>query len=196
MSVLRPRYPVRTERLLLRPLSAEDTDALLAYRSREDVCRYVPFAPMTAEDIATRLAGAWARHDIDDEGQNLNLGVVPADTGELIGDVMVAWYSREHGGGEIGYMFHPDAAGRGYATEAMHAILHLAFDDLGLHRVMARIDARNEASCRVCDRLGMRQEAHLLQNEWLKGEWTDEVDYALLRDEWEIRERSVSCPRC
>jgi hypothetical protein len=45
-SSLRPSYPVRSERLLLRPLAMGDADALLAYRSREDVCRYVPFEPM------------------------------------------------------------------------------------------------------------------------------------------------------
>ena len=55
---LRPSYPVRTERLLLRPLSAGDADALLAYRGRDDVSRYVPFEPMSRDDILERIAGA------------------------------------------------------------------------------------------------------------------------------------------
>jgi RimJ/RimL family protein N-acetyltransferase len=93
-------------------------------------------------------------------------------------------------------MFHPDHGGRGYATEAMHAIVHLGFDDLGLHRLMARIDARNGPSGRVCERLGMRAEAHLLQNEWFKGEWTDEIDYGLLDEEWQRRTPQPGCDRC
>ena len=66
-------------------------------------------------------------------------------------------------------------------------MLHLAFDQLGLHRVVARVDARNDASQRLAARLGMRREAHLVANEWFKGEWSDEVDFALLEDEWEAQ---------
>ena len=58
------------------------------------------------------------------------------------------------------------------------------FDGLGLHRVVARVDARNGPSLRLCERLGMRREAVLRENEWFKGEWSDEVDYALLEQEW------------
>jgi RimJ/RimL family protein N-acetyltransferase len=74
--------------------------------------------------------------------------------------------------------------GQGFATEAAHALLHLAFDHLGLHRVVARIIASNVASVRVAGRLGMRREAHFLSNQWFKGAWVDEVHYALLADEW------------
>jgi RimJ/RimL family protein N-acetyltransferase len=81
-------------------------------------------------------------------------------------------------------MQHPEHSGRGYATEAAQAILRLAFDGIGLHRVMARLDERNDASARVCQRLGMRQEARLVENEWLKGEWTNELDFAILDREW------------
>jgi RimJ/RimL family protein N-acetyltransferase len=66
----------------------------------------------------------------------------------------------------------------------VHALLHLAFDSLGLHRVTARIDPENEASLRLGARLGMRQEAHLIRNEWFKGRWADEIDLALLEEEW------------
>ena len=168
----------------LRPLSAADTTALLAYRSRADVCRYVPFTPMDTAIIAERLGTAWARTSLNDEGQNLTLGVEVTDSGELVGDVVLMWHSREHRGGEIGYVLNPEFSGHGYATEAVRRLLGLAFDDLGLHRVIARVDARNDASARLARRLGMRQEAYLVRNEWFKGEWTDEVDFALLEEEW------------
>jgi RimJ/RimL family protein N-acetyltransferase len=194
---LAPDYPVLTARLALRPLDSDDLDTLTSYRSDPEVCRYVPFDFQDRARLEELLTTRWQRHTIDDEGQNLNLGVHDRTTGVLFGDVMLAWHSREHSGGEIGYMFSPTAASHGYATEAMHAVLHLGFDDLGLHRLMARIDARNAASIGVCERLGMRQEALLIQNEWFKGEWTDEVDYGLLQDEWVSRSVGPGdCPRC
>jgi RimJ/RimL family protein N-acetyltransferase len=183
-SVLRPAYPVATRRLLLRPLTTADVDALHAYRSMPDVCRYVPFEPMTPEAIHVRLATQWATTELTDEGQALTLGVELARTGELIGDVILFWHSREHAGGEIGYVLHPGFAGHGYATEAAHELLRLGFDELNLHRIVARLDERNDASARVARRLGMRQEARLVENEWFKGEWSTELDFAMLAREW------------
>ena len=188
----RPDYPVRTERLLLRPLTADDVDSLLAYRSRPDVCRYVPFEPMDRSQIVERLAGPWARTALTDEGQSLSLGATLARTGQLVGDVVLFWHSRLHRGGEIGYVFNPDFAGHGYATEAATALLGFGFDGLGLHRIVARLDERNEASARVARRLGMRQEARLVQNEIFKGEWSTELDFALLADEWTKRQSGLS----
>ncbi|MDG4823860.1 GNAT family protein [Asanoa sp. WMMD1127] len=181
---LHPTYPVRTERLLLRPLTAADTEALLAYRSLPEVCRYVPFAPMSAEVIADRLAGIWATTSLTDEGQALTLGIELAETGELVGDVVLFFHSRVHRGGEIGYVVNPAFEGNGYATEAARALLRLGFDELGLHRIVGRIDDRNEPSAKVLRRLGLRQEARLVHNEWFKGEWTTEVAFAMLADEW------------
>lgn len=184
LSALRPRYPVSTERLSLRPLTARDADILLTYRSRPDVCRYLPFEPMTRAAIDERMASQWARTELTDEGQALTLGVELARTGDLIGDVVLFWHSRQHASGELGYVFSPDFGGRGYATEAANAMLRLGFDGLGLHRIVARIEERNEPSVRLARRLGMRQEACLVHNEFFKGEWSTELDFAMLADEW------------
>jgi RimJ/RimL family protein N-acetyltransferase len=181
---LRPSYPIRGERLMLRPLTRRDADGLLAYRSREDVCRYVPFEPMTREIISERLAGPWARTELCSEGQSLTLGAEVMRTGELAGDCILFWHSREHAGGEVGYVFNPSLGGRGYATEAVTMMLGLGFEELGLHRIIARIDERNEPSARLARRVGMRQEARLVDNELFKGEWCTELDYAMLAAEW------------
>lgn len=181
---LRPEYPVRTARLVLRPLSVADTEDLVAYRSLADVCRFVPFEPMDAEAIASKLDGGWSRGAIQAEGEALTLGAELVESGQVIGDVMLYFQSAEHRGGEVGWVINPKYSGRGYATEATHALLHLAFDQLGLHRVTARVDARNDASLKLASRLGMRREAHLIRNEWFKGAWSDEFDFALLEDEW------------
>ena len=179
---LRPVYPVLTKRLTLRPIRPDDTDAMFRYRSREDVCRYLPFLPQTREQIAARFADSPA--ELTDEGQHLSLAVVERDTGALIGDVVLMWHSREHRAGEIGYVLNPDYFGNGYATEAGAALLRLGFDELGLHRIVGRLDARNTASARVLERLGMRREAYFVENEFLNDEWTDELVYAVLAGEW------------
>jgi RimJ/RimL family protein N-acetyltransferase len=184
LAELRPTYPIRTERLLLRPLTSADTDALLAYRSRADVARYVPFDPMTREGILERIAGMWARTELTDEGQALTLGFELAGSGQVIGDAILFFHSREHQSGEVGYVLHPEYGGHGYATEAARAMLALGFDGLGLHRITARIDERNVASANVCRRLGMRLEAHLIENEIFKGDWSNELDFAMLASEW------------
>jgi RimJ/RimL family protein N-acetyltransferase len=173
--VLQPDYPIRTERLVLRPLGSGDVDAVHAYQSRADVCRYIPYFPRSRAEVAARLTPERAPSSLTDAGQAMLLAVVEADSGVLVGDVMLAWTSREHGSGEIGYVLNPEAAA---------ALLSLGFDGLDLHRIIARIDARNDASAAVLRRLGMRQEAHLVENEWFKSEWTDELDFAVLAEEW------------
>lgn len=184
--MLTPEYPIRTERLLLRPLdAATDVDAVHAYQSREDVCRYIPYAPRSRAEVAERLADpARTRSALAQAGQAITLAVVRRDTGELVGDVMLMWHSAEHRSGEIGYVLNPAHQGHGFATEACRSLLALAFDGLQLHRVAGRIDARNAASGAVLRRLGMRQEAVLVENEWFKGEWTTEIDFAILAAEW------------
>ena len=181
---LLPEYPVVTPRLRLRPLTPDDVDALLSYRGRADVCRYLPFEPMTRDSLLPRLHGDLSLTGITRQGQALTLGVELAGTGRLIGDVVLFFRSLEHAGGELGYVFHPEVAGHGYAAEASAAVLELGFSQLGLHRVIARIDGRNLASRRLAARLGMRQEAHFVRNEVFKGEWSDEIVFAMLAEEW------------
>jgi RimJ/RimL family protein N-acetyltransferase len=181
---LLPEYPVRTSRLRLRPLTLTDVEALHAYRSLDEVCRFIPPEPMDRDALADRISGRWSATAIEAEGTALILGIELADPGVVIGDLMLAFTSAKHRVGELGWVINPQHAGHGYATEAAHALMHLAFDQLGLHRVVARIDSRNAASLRLGERLGMRREAHLIANEWFKGEWSDEIDLALLEQEW------------
>lgn len=166
----------------MRPPTVEDAAAVLVYKSRADVTRFVPHGPLTLEQLIERHAKA--RTTIDDEGQALSLLLHRRDTGELVGDVVLFYKTTDHRGGEIGYVLDPAHEGHGYATEAALELLRLAFEELALHRVVARIDARNDASGRVLERIGMRREAYLVSNEIIQGEWTDEIDFAILEDEW------------
>ncbi|MBB3090161.1 GNAT family N-acetyltransferase [Nocardioides albus] len=184
--VLAPEYPVKTERLALRPLDVDrDLDDLHAYLSREDVCRYIPAVPRDREQLRKAYIPAKRPSVLRREGEVLCLAV--EHEGRLIGDIVLFWHSKEQRSGEIGYAFNPEFHGRGFATETARALLGLAFDGLGLHRVTARVDERNTASARVIERLGMRKEAVEREAEWFKGEWTTMVHYAMLEDEWRDR---------
>ncbi|MCL2582160.1 MAG: GNAT family N-acetyltransferase [Streptosporangiales bacterium] len=127
-------------------------------------------------------------------GQEITLAIEVTETGLVVGDVMLAWTDETNA--EIGYVIHPDHQGHGYATEASAALLTLAFDadqGLGVHRVTARVDQRNPASAAVLRKLGMRLEATLTENEWFKGRWSSEWDFAILDREW--RPRACRYPR-
>jgi RimJ/RimL family protein N-acetyltransferase len=182
---LAPAYPVETRRLRLRPLQLGDVDALLEYHSSPEVHRFLPMGTMDEATIRARLTdGAWSRSTIEVAGDALVLGVELAATGELVGEVMLLWVLGANRCGEVGYVFHPAHAGRGYATESVVAVLGLAFEDLGLHRVIARVDAKNAPSLALAERLGMRREAYLRESWWRNGEWEDEVHFGLLASEW------------
>jgi RimJ/RimL family protein N-acetyltransferase len=84
----------------------------------------------------------------------------------------------------VGWVVHPDFQGRGLAGEAASVLLDLAFGRFAAHRVYAHLDARNAASARLCERLGMRREATLLEEEYNDGEWQDTAAYGMLRREW------------
>jgi RimJ/RimL family protein N-acetyltransferase len=176
--------PITTERLLLRPFLPRDFDALYAYQSRSDVTRWLVWEARTEADVRVALGKKLASVAIVDEGDVLALAITRKDSGEQVGDVILQFVSAEHRTGEIGYIVHPDHQGFGYATEACREILRVAFEDLGLHRVVGRVEPRNLASARVLEKLGMRREAHFVENEFVKGEWQGELVYAILDREW------------
>src|SRR5919198_509581 len=181
--VLQPDWPLETERLLLRPFEAGDLEAFHAIHSDEGVARYLYNDPRTFEGskdlLERKIAGAALRA----EGDWLCAPVGLRGTGELVGDGDLLWASEQHRRGEIGFVFHPPHHGRGYATEAARLLLTFAFGPLGLHRVVGRTEARNIASVLFLEKLGMRREAHFVENEWVKNEWQSELVYALLAGE-------------
>ena len=177
-------YRAETERMLLRPYSLDDFDAFHDMHSRDDVARYLPWA--TRDEQASREA--LQRHQtvvLEKDGDGVTLAGFDKESGRLVGEFILFLRSVQHRGGEVGYVLHPDFWGRGLATEGARAMLEIGFDLMGMHRIIARIEARNTGSAAVLERLGMRREALLVRNEWFKGEWSTEADYALLEEEWE-----------
>ena len=179
--------PIETDRLTLRRYLATDYDDLLRLQSSPDVTRFLLYDPKTPEQVKESLAGRLADVPMDTDGQALTVAVILRETGQHVGEVTLFVQNVEHRTGEIGFVFHPEFHGRGFAAEASIELLRLGFEELGMHRIIGRLDARNTGSANLLRRLGLRQEAHFVKNEFLKGEWTDELVFAMLAEEWDKR---------
>jgi len=177
---------LESPRLRLDLLRPDDFDALYEIQSDPEVCRYLLYEARTREQVAAALdrdASHTRLENPDDYLQPAIRGRGEND-GEFIGTMYFELKSVEDRTAEIGWLIAPRFQGQGYAGAAARVLLDLAFGELGLHRVIAELDPRNAASVRVCERLGMRKEAHLVEHMWLKDEWTDTGSYAILEREW------------
>jgi RimJ/RimL family protein N-acetyltransferase len=179
--------PVLTERLLLRLFRPGDLDDVTAFQADPEIVRYLYWEPRSRDESREWLAARIAADRLGAEGDAVALAVERRSDGRVIGSVNAWWRSVEHRQAEIGYVLVGDAHGQGFAYEATAALLDVLFPMLDLHRVYASTDARNSGSAALLGRLGMRQEAHLRENEWFKGAWGDELIFAILRREWEQR---------
>ncbi|MET0211160.1 MAG: GNAT family protein [Burkholderiaceae bacterium] len=177
-----PFEAVDTERLILRAPREADLAAFLAYRNHPANCRY---QGLEATDAARAAAFLRAQATLDLAAGDcwMMCALERRADGRMIGEVGM-YIGGAQSSGDIGWSIHPDFQGHGYATEAARALLDYAFGTRGLHRVTANGDARNGASTRVMERLGMRREGFFLQSRLADGAWQDEVRYALLREEW------------
>jgi RimJ/RimL family protein N-acetyltransferase len=175
--------PFSTERLRLRRFTPDDLHAYAAYHRLPEVYRYLYAPPPEQAQMEKRLAKAVASR-FSEDGDTFYCAVTLQDSGELIGEVLLKLASSAALQGEIGYIFNPVYAGKGYAAEAVRSVLERGFTEVGFHRIFARLDAANRGSIGVVERLGMRREAHLRQNDRFDGQWGDELIYALLKQEW------------
>lgn len=174
-----PVWPLRTERLVLRPFEPADADALAVGWASDEWTSLLLTRPMNRAEV-----GEMVRRRMD-PGDGTFIGLVVAThDGTVVGDSMLHLQGTGLTEGEIGWTILPRWGGRGYATEAARAVLRLGFEHFGLRRIVANLDARNDRSAALCERLGMRREVHRLGDFWSKGEWTDSYEYALLREEW------------
>ena len=184
-------WPIHTERLTLRPAVKADLDATWRIRRLDAVNQWITAAPADRESYRVHF----------EDSERLARTLVIELDGVVIGDLMLliedAWAQTEVAAqargvqAELGWCLDPEQAGRGYATEAVAALIRLCFEDLGLRRVTAQCFADNVASWRLMDRLGMRREAHTIRESLHRsGEWLDGLSYALLADEWRAHGRA------
>lgn len=182
--MLRPTYPIRTPRLFLRPFTLDDLTPFHAFYSHPDTVRYLQQEPQKRTDSQRLLRKKAEHRELTEPGHTLSTAIELVDTGQLIGEASLTWTSAEHDVGEVSIVLHPSHHGRGYGAEALTELLRLGFDKMKLHRMFGRCDARNIASASLMEGLGMRHEAHLREKKHIKGEWTEQLVYAMLDSEW------------
>jgi len=178
-------WPLRTDRLSLRPATKADVEATWRFRRLESVSQWLTRAVRTLEEH---------RAQFEDPDWLAKTIVIERD-GEVIGDLMLAvkdaWAQAEVASqaqgvhADLGWVLDPAHTGHGYATEAVQALIRICFEDLGLRRVSADCFADNEASWRLMERVGMRREVHTVRDSLHRsGAWLDGMGYALLAEEW------------
>ncbi len=189
----RPSFQLQTDRLIVRMLAREDITEFTRYRNLPDVSRYQDWPTPYTRDLAHQLVdemdalagpteGGWVQLALDLDGR-------------LIGDVAV-WLDADGALAMIGYTLAPDAQGRGYAVEAVDAVVHWLFRRKHVHRIAATIDPRNVASARVLERCGFEYIGTARASALIAGEWTDDARFSLLQPDWEAwRSRPTDPPQ-
>ena len=181
-------WPVRTDRLTIRPASVDDLERTWQIRRLPEVGEWLGHDSTDREAYAERF--------VDPERLATTL-VIELD-GLVVGDLMLLledpWAQSEVADqakdlqAMLGWVLDPAYVGQGYATEAVAEVLRICFEDLGLRRVRALCFADNTPSWRLMERLGMRREEYAVRDSLHRTRgWLDGMTYALLADEWRER---------
>ncbi len=178
---------LETARLLLRPLAKEDAVDMFDYARRQDTSRFLLWSPhpslaYTRSYLA--MIGRFYR-----KGQFFDWAVVERSSGRMIGTCGFTRLAEQHKTGEIGYVLNPDYHGRGYATEAVEAVIRFGFETLELNRIEGRYMVENLPSRRVMERCGLAFEGIQRQSMLVKGRYRDIGLCALLREEYDLLQR-------
>ncbi|MFN4001225.1 GNAT family N-acetyltransferase [Microcella sp.] len=177
-----------TPRLEISPLDVADVPAFVAYRRVPAIARYQSWESDYSTGDAEALVAAQPASGIPQPGEWVQLGLRATSGADrprvLVGDVAVGADASQPHSYELGVTLAPAHHGRGYAAEALRAVIDWLMAERGAHRVVMQGDARNTAVLALMRRVGLRHEGTILEGDWFKGEWTTLERFALLRREW------------
>jgi RimJ/RimL family protein N-acetyltransferase len=178
---------ITTARLILRDFVADDWPAVLTYQSDPRYLRYYEWTERTEAEVRS-FVQMFLDQQTEQPRRKFQLAITLPEDGRLIGNCGVRRKPENEWEADIGYELVPDYWGRGYATEAARAMAAFGFGELGLHRISAWCIADNAASAHVLEKVGMRREGCLRENEYYRGRWWDTLLYGLLEHEWKRRD--------
>jgi ribosomal-protein-alanine N-acetyltransferase len=180
-------FPVlATERLCLRRVGPGDDAGLFAIKADAEVTSRYAQEPHTSIEQTRawiqRLETDYARREV------LFWGIALKDSDSLVGSCTFWNFGPGLRCVELGYELGRAHWGQGIASEAVAAVLHYGFTELGLHRVEACPLAANDASQRLLRKLGFTHEGDLRQREFFRGQFYDQLYFGLLADEWSVND--------
>ena len=173
---------IKTERLKLREFVLDDWPAVLAYQQDQRYLEFYPFVTRTESD-AKEFVQWFLDEQAESPRRRFQLAVTLAKTGELIGNAGIRRKPENDWEADIGYEVAPEHWRKGYATAA--AVINHGFDQMGLHRISSWCVAGNVASARVLEKLGLREEGRLRENEYFKNRWWDTLVFGMVREDWQ-----------
>lgn len=174
---------IETERLVLDALAQNDAKALFEYRGDPTVARYQGWQPSSFKEAADFISEQ-SNIKFGQASEWCQLAIRSKQTGELIGDFGVRFPATTADSIEFGLSLSPAHQRKGYAREAVVASINLAFRQWGYRRLVCSVDPRNRASVALFRALDFRQEAYHVESYQLRGEWVDDVIFAMLAREW------------
>jgi [ribosomal protein S5]-alanine N-acetyltransferase len=180
---------LETERLVLRDFVPRDWQRVLEYQTDPLYLRYNPWTERTPAAVQ-EFVGWFLEHQKQNPRIKFQLAVTLKSSDLLIGNCGIRMEHANAFQADIGYELDPKHWNHGYASEAAHAIVDFGFRTFGLHRVWSWCVAENVGSAHVMEKLGMRPEGHLRENEYYRGKWWDTLMYAILADEWEAHKQT------
>jgi RimJ/RimL family protein N-acetyltransferase len=173
---------LKTHRTHARKLKQTDTQAIFDIFSDAEVCRYWSSEAMTELTEAEKFLQVVNKGAED--GSLLEWGIIETATDQLIGTCAYSSWDKKHQYAEIGFALHRDYWGKGLMKEFLNVFIPFGFEVLGLHRIEADVDPRNEASITLLEQLGFTKEGYLRERYHLHGEIQDSVIYGLLKHEF------------
>ena len=173
-----------TSRLNIRNLKSKDLSDFLFYRSNPDVTKYQGFDVMTVEQASEFIKGQLDK-EFGKAGEWVQYGIESKATGKLIGDCAIKLDQYDVRIAEVGITISHLEQKKGFAKEALLAILTFLFDLKEIHRVVEIVDSENIASINLLKSIGFRHEGHFIENIFFKGKWGSEFQFAMLKREWE-----------
>lgn len=186
---------LETERLVLRRLTEADVDNLVELDSDPRVMRFITGGEATPREVVESKTLPALLREYERCGGMGRWAAIERSTGEFVG-----WFGlrlvdgRDRDDVELGYRLRRSAWGLGYATEGSRALIRKAFTEFGARRVWAQTMAVNLASRRVMEKAGLIYERtfHEHFDDPIDGTEHGEVEYALLRADWERGSQSGS----
>lgn len=189
--------------IVLRPCIPDDFEAIKTYRQELEGCRYIrpPESDKKIQEIVEQHCSPWKLEvgrwnglilswngESSWKGENsFNGKSSPNGESKAIGEIVFKIEDWDNQRAEIGYRVSADCAGKGVCSQAVKLIVTYLFEQIELHKIVAKCDPRNIASFKIMEKIGMEREGYFKEHYLNGDEWTDQLDYGLLRKDWITR---------